>query len=236
MNSLYLITRPTDEVVTLAEAKAQLRKTDTDSDDMIEALIDAAVAQIDPASGGWLGRAIRPQTWELRGDGFPCYYVGCGYDRSFHRAYEVALPYPPLISVDSVKYDDSNGVEQTLGENVGYRVFGLGSIGKASIAPIHGGSWPSSIRCDPESVRIRFTCGYPTDFGNSPPTDILPAPIKQAVLLMVKHLWGLGERNLFVSAETVDGVGSRNFVVSDNAAAVMKTATEGLLGPYRVFE
>jgi uncharacterized phiE125 gp8 family phage protein len=234
--SLYLITRPDDDVVTLGEAKAQLRITTTDNDDMIQALIDAAVAQIDPASGGWLGRAIRPQTWELRGNGFPCYYEGCGYTRNFHRAYACELPYPPLISVDSVKYDDGEGVERTLVENTGYRVFGLGSIGKASITPVYNGSWPSSVRADAESVRIRFTCGYPIDFGNSPPTDILPVPIKQAVLLMVKHLWGLGERNLFVSAETVDGVGSRNFVVSENAAIVMKAATENLLAPYRVYD
>lgn len=234
--SLHLITRPDDEVVTLAEAKAQLRITTSDNDDMIAALIEAAVAQIDPAGGGWLGRAIRPQTWELRSNGFPCYYIGCGYSRDFHRAYELELPYPPLISVDSVKYDDGNGVEQTLVEDVGFRVFGLGSIGKASIAPVYGGSWPSSVRCDPESVRIRFTSGYPTDFGNSPPTDILPAPIKQAVLLMIKGLWGLGERNLFVSAETVDGVGSRQFVVTENAGMVMRTASEGLLAPYRVWD
>lgn len=233
--SLHLITRPTQDVVTLAEAKAQLRETGTSNDAMITALIAAAVAQIDPAGGGWLGRAIRPQTWEIRGDAFPCYYAGCGYDRNLHRAYGVVLPYPPLISVDSVKYLTGDGVDTTLTEGVGYRVFD-GGIGRASVAPIYGGSWPSSVRCYPESVRIRFTSGYPNNSGNSPPTDIFPAPIKQAVLLMVKHLWGLGERNLFVSAETVDGVGSRNFVVSENAATVMKAATEGLLAPYRVFE
>lgn len=236
ITSLHLITRPDDEVVTLVEAKAQLRETGTSNDDMIQALIDASLAQIDPAAGGWLGRAIRPQTWELRSDVFSCYYSGSGYSRNFRRAHELALPYPPLISVDSVKYDDGNGVEQSLAEGTGYRVFGLGSIGKASIAPIHNGTWPSSVRCDPESVRIRFTSGYPTDFGNSPPTDILPAPIKQAVLLMIKSLWGLGERNLFVSAETVDGVGARQFVVTENAGLVMKSASENLLAPYRVWD
>lgn len=234
--SLHLIEAPTDEIASLAEAKAQLRITNSDSDDMIEALIDAAVMQIDPAGGGWLGRAIRPQTWELRCSGFPCYYVGSGYERNFHRAYEMVLPYPPLLSVDSVKYDDGDGVEQTLVEGVGYRVFGLAGIGKASIAPVYNGSWPSSVRCDPESVRVQFTCGYDPSFGNSPPVDQLPAPIKQAVLLMVRYLFGLGERNLFVSSETVDGVGSRNYVVSENAAAVMKRASESLLGPYIVWD
>lgn len=220
--SLYLITVPTEDVVTLDEAKAQLRETGTSHDDMITALIAAAVSQIDPAGGGWLGRALRPQTWEIRGNGFPWY--------------SIELPYPPLISVDSIKYDDGAGVEQTLIEGAGFRVIGLGGRNKTSIAPIYNGYWPSSVRCDAESVRIRFTCGYPIDSGDSPPTDTLPQPIKQAVLLMVKHLWGLGERNLFVSAETVDGLGSRQFVVSENAALVMKSASESLLATSRVWD
>lgn len=220
--NLYLITAPTEDVISLEEAKAQLRETATNHDDMIAALIDAAVSQIDPAGGGWLGRALRPQTWELRGDGFPWY--------------SIELPYPPLISVDSVKYDDGDGVEQTLIEGVGFRVIGLGGRNRAEIAPIYNGYWPSSVRCDSESVRIRFTAGYPISSGDSPSVDALPQPIKQAVLLMVKHLWGLGERNLFVSAETVDGLGSRQFVVSENAALVMRTASESLLATSRVWE
>lgn len=230
--SLHLITPPTDEVVTAAEARAQLRLPTSVTDDMIEALIDAAVEQIDPAGGGWLGRALRPQTWEIRSDGFPCYYEGRGYARDVRSAYEVELPYPPLLIVDSVKYDDSDGVERTLVEGTGFRVLGLGSRRRARIAPVYNGSWPSSVRCDAESVRIRFTAGYEVSSG----VDPLPAPIKQAVLLMVKNLLALGERNLFVSAETVDGVGSRQFVVSENAANVMRAAAEGLLSTLRVYE
>jgi uncharacterized phiE125 gp8 family phage protein len=232
--SLHLITAPTDDVVTLAEAKRQLRITNDDSDEMITALIAAAVAQLDPAGGGWLGRALRPQTWELRSDSFPCWYAGCGYDRNFRRQFTFELPYPPLMSVDSVKYDDDDGVEQTLTEGVGYRVIGLGSINRTSIAPIYNGSWPPSARRDAESVRVRFTAGYPVAADGAP--DSLPGPIKQAALLMVRHLYGLGERNLFVSGETVDGVGSRTYVVTENAAAVMKAASESLLSTYRVWD
>lgn len=233
--SLHLITSPDEEVVTLAEAKAQLRITDTSSDDLITALIMAAVNQIDPAGGGWLGRALRPQTWELRSDGFPYGYCGSGYHRNFRVQNEIVLPYPPLISVDSVKYFDTVGVEQTLTEGVGYRVLGLGSINGAGIAPVYGGSWPSA-RCDAESVVVQFTCGYDVTDGNSPPTDLLPAPIKQAVLLMVKDLFHLGERNLFIGSETVDGVGARQFIVTENATMVMRAASENLLSTYRVWE
>lgn len=231
--SLHLITPPTDDVVTVDEARAQLRLSDSITDAMIGALIKAAVDQLDPAGGGWLGRALRPQTWELRSNGFPYGYLGSGYTRDFHTgcgAFE--LPYPPHLLVEHVKYDDGDGVEQTLVEGTGFRVIELGSIGKAYVSPVYNGSWPTSVRSDVESVRVRFMSGYEISTGADP----LPPPIKQAVLLMAKHLLGLGERNLFVSAESVDGVGSKQFVVSENAAMVMKQASESLLSTYRVYD
>lgn len=232
MSSLHLITAPTDDVVTVDEARAQLGLASSVTDATVEAVIAAATAQLDPAGGGWLGRALRPQTWELRLDGFPCYYEGCGYARrSLRYAYALELPYPPLLTVDSVKYDDGDGVEQTLTQGVGFRVLGADSTGRSRIAPIYNETWPTSVLCDAESVRIRFTSGY--EIGTAP--DPLPAPIKQAIMLMAKHLIGLSERNLFISGETVDGVGSKNFVVTENAATVMKSASEALLSTYRVY-
>lgn len=210
----YLITAPTADVVTLAEAKAQLRITGTSQDTMIEAMIDAVVAALDPATQGWLDRALRSQVWELRLPHFPCG--------------NIKLPYPPLISVDSVKYDDTGGVERTLTLTSGYRVFGIGQFNKAYIAPPYLQYWPTA-RCDKESVRIRFTCGYPA----SP--DTLPAPIKQAVLLGVRALYSLGERSMFESQSSVDGVGEKRWVVSDAGAKVLQDATDRLLAPFRVY-
>lgn len=229
--SLYLIEAPTDDVVTLAEAKTQLRVSGSADDAIIEALIQSAVDQIDPAGGGWLGRALRPQTWELRGNGFPCWYDGCGYARNFHKAYWAPLPYPPLIAVDSVKYDDGDGVEQTLVEGTDFRVF-QGGIGQASIAPVYNGSWPSSVRCDPESVRIRFTAGYENASG----VDEMPSPIKQAVIMMVKSLRDVHTQNLLLSEKTIEGVSTRRYIVTENAAKLMKSVSESLLEPYRVWE
>lgn len=229
--SLYLITAPTDEVVTLAEAKTQLRVSGSTDDVLIEALIQSAVDQIDPAGGGWLGRALRAQTWELRGPAFPCWYDGCGYSRNFHKAYWAELPYPPLIAVDSVKYLDGDGVDTTLVEGVGYRVF-QGGISQAYIAPIYNETWPSSVRCDPESVRIRFTAGY--EIGSA--GDEMPSPIKQAVIMMVKSLFDVHTQNLLLSEVTIEGVSTRRYIVSENAAKLMKSVSESLLGPYRVWE
>lgn len=230
--SRYLIEGPTDDVVTLDTAKLHLKVTADDQDELIQLMIDAAVAHLDPAKGGWLGRALRPQTWEIRSAGFPVYYCGSGYGRDFRQVSAIELPYPPLLTVDSVKYDDGDGVEQTLTEGVGYRVIGLGGNEKSYVAPVYNSAWPTSVRSDHESVRVRFTSGYELSSG----VESMPAPIQQAVLLMVKQMFGLGERNLFVSSETVEGLGTRSFVVSDRAAAIMKSASENLLQPYRVFE
>lgn len=230
---LYLITPPTQDVVSLTEAKAQLRVTGSDDDTMIEALILAAVNQLDPAGGGWLGRALRPQTWEWRGEAFPYWYEGCGYARNYRCVYAAELPYPPLIAVDSVKYDDGDGVEQTLVEGTGYRVFGVGAIDKGRIEPVYNGSWPSSVRADHESVRIRFTSGYE---GSSANDDDLPAPIKQAVIIMVKQLYEMSKRDASLSQITIEGVDSRSYVLSENTVKVLKGVAESLVQPYRVWD
>jgi hypothetical protein len=57
--SLHLITPPDEDVISLSDVKVQLRVTGTDDDALIQALIDASVAQLDPAGGGWLGRALQ---------------------------------------------------------------------------------------------------------------------------------------------------------------------------------
>jgi hypothetical protein len=235
--SLHLIAAPTDEVVTLEEAKAQLRITNNDSDELIRALIDSAVAQIDAAGGGWLGRALSPQTWELRLNEYPYGYAD--YDQTYWRccyvgatcptgtySYQIELPYPPLISVDSVKHYDTDGVDTTLVENTDYRVVGLGSIGRASVAPIYNGSWPTLVRTDFGSVRVRFTAGYSAG---------VPAPIKQAVLLACRDLWSLNERNLYLRSESAPGLASYEWTVSEMAGKVIRSASESLLSTYRVY-
>ena len=222
--SLYLIEPPDETVISLADAKKHLRVTTTDNDGVIQAMLDAAVAQLDPASGGWLGRALRPQIWELRLPGFPC---GAHYR---YPSSDIELPYPPLIEVVSFKYDDSNGAEQTLAANTGYRVLGIGTLGKACVAPPYNGSWPSA-RNDGESVRIRFNCGYESDAD----VVLFPAPIRQAILLALSHFWGLSERNLFLSEETIQGVSTFRWTVSDAARSAIMSASDNLLSAYRQF-
>lgn len=223
-----LITPPTQDVVTLDEAKAQLRVTGTDQDDLIAAIISAAVNEFDPAGGGYLGRALRPQTWELRLSSF--YQSGTGAVRVPSPYATIELPVPPLISIVSVKYDDVDGVEHTLTQNTDFKVLGSGGLGKQSIAPLYGKVWPTT-RYYPESVRIKFTAGY--DSAGNP--DTLPAPLKQAIHLAARNVYSLGERSLYQSMKTIAGVSETRWIVSDAASTIIRTAVESLVSPYRVF-
>jgi uncharacterized phiE125 gp8 family phage protein len=162
---VVVITPPDFAVVSLDEAKAQLRVDHDDDNDLIETLIEVATQHID-GSAGWLGRALISQTLELQLDRFP----NCG----------VLLPYPPVAGpVTSVKYDDADGVEQTANSS-SYRL--VGPSGRPRFELEYGATWPST-RCQTAAVRIRYVAGY----GES--GDDVPAPIRHAILLMVSELY-----------------------------------------------
>jgi uncharacterized phiE125 gp8 family phage protein len=170
MTQIYtLITAPDVEPVTLAELKTHLRITDTDTDRdaMLTALLLSARVHIDGKSG-YLGRAINTQTWELRLDSFPD---------------EIVIPLPPLQSVTSVKYIDTDGVEQTLSTDI-YQVT---TDDPATIVEKYGQSWPST-RDEKEAVRVRFVAGY----GDS--ADDVPEPFKTAIKFHVEALYDKDER------------------------------------------
>lgn len=227
--ALILITPPDQDVVTLDDAKAQLRITGTDQDDLIGSMISAAVNEFDPSGGGWLGRALRLQTWELRLSSF--YRANCDSRADTVAArMAIELPYPPLVNIVSVKYDDQAGVERTLVEGTGFRVLNSGGLGKQSIAPLFNQFWPLA-RLDAESVRIKFTAGYDSDVDPDP----LPATIKQAIHLAVRNIYSLGERSMFQSMKNIYGVSETRWVVSPDGSKVIRDAVENMLSPYRIW-
>ncbi|MCA0025477.1 MULTISPECIES: head-tail connector protein [unclassified Mesorhizobium] len=158
--NIVVITPPAP-VVTLEEAKAQLRVDFGDDDAFISGLIAAVQGNID-GPDGWLGRAIGVQTLEMRLPSF------CGWDGSSC----IPLRCPPVTAPVSVKYIDGDGVEQTF-DSDSYRL-----VGDDMIAPAYSVSWPSA-RHDHDSVKIRYTAGY----------EQVPPPIKAAILLNVAHLY-----------------------------------------------
>lgn len=165
-----LVTRPTGEPVSLAEARKHLRISTADLDAVIAAQIISAREFVE----GYTRRALAQQTWDFTYDWeWPC-------DRD---GYRIIPAIAPLISVTHVKYVDANGATQTLAANQ-YQVVGVGDDSLPRIVPAYGISWPS-VRDQPEAVTVRCVCGY--QFG-SPAIASIPQALKQAMLLHVEIL------------------------------------------------
>lgn len=165
---IEILEAPGDRIVTLDEMKAHLRVDHTDDDALIQAYTMAAEQRID-GPRGICGRAFRPQRLRASFPGFGA---------------RISLPFPPLISVDSLTYLDSNGDEQTFAESGQWRVIGANTEQGAEIVPLSGVAWPSLLATsDGDLVRVTFTAGYQS-FA-SPENDVLPEIIKAAVKLIV---------------------------------------------------
>ena len=207
MTRLVLTTVPAVEPLTASEAKARLNLSSAD-DTVINALIKAARQELD-GWGGWLGRALISQTWTM--------YLG-GFSDC------IAVPLPPVQSIASIKYIDPDGVEQTLGTGV----YQLMPGNPVTIVRKFDQAWPD-VRQQDDAVRVAFVAGY-----GAAGSDV-PENIRSAICLRVASLYPLMERNLFVSEDTVEGVGTVKYTVSQNAGGIMDKAIESLLSPYRVW-
>jgi uncharacterized phiE125 gp8 family phage protein len=86
---------------------------------------------------------------------------------------------PPLASVTSIKYIDTDGVEQTLSAS-NYLVDAISR--PAQIEEAYGMSWPS-VRSQRNAVVVRFVAGY----GDAA-TDV-PACIKDWMLFHINTMW-----------------------------------------------
>ncbi|RMF11098.1 MAG: hypothetical protein D6773_00370 [Alphaproteobacteria bacterium] len=151
--------------VSLAEAKAHLNVDFADDDALITALIDAATEYFDGWSGT-LGRALITQTWQQAMSAFPA-------------SVRLWLPLAPVQSITSVQYYDAADVLQTFAaSNYRLQADGAGPY----IELVSGASWPNvGVRDD--AVIVTFVAGY----GNTG-ADV-PEPIRQAILLLIGHLY-----------------------------------------------
>ena len=162
-------TTPATEPVTLEEAKVQCRIENTFEDDEITGIIIAARIQAQLN----LNRAIITQTIDS--------YYDC-----FQNFFEL----PPLQSVSSITYLDSNGDSQTLATS--QYVVDSKSI-PARVTPAYGVSWPSTYD-QTNAVTIQFIAGY------GAASDV-PESIKQWIKLQVSHYFD--NRNPVIVGTTV---------------------------------
>ena len=156
----YVVTvPPATEPLTLTEVKAHLRVDGADSDTLLTAQIQAAREHAET----YLNRALITQTVQARYDYF---------------TEDMYVPKPNLQSVTSVKYIDTNGVEQTLNATL-YKVDTFSVPGR--IVPAYGEIWPS-VRNEINAITIEYVAGYAD-------ADAVPQAIKQALLLHIGHMF-----------------------------------------------
>jgi uncharacterized phiE125 gp8 family phage protein len=167
---LKLVSLPTIEPVTLAEAKAHLR-LDTEADDAyVSALIVAARERVEL----FLRRALITQIFEYTIDQFPAnkYLI---YTTSF-----IDLPRPPLRSVDWIKYIDAAGNQQTLPPEVYVVDASSNEMGRVALA--WNQFWPIT-RWSINSIVIRFVAGY----GDK--AEDVPQAIRHGILIEISNLY-----------------------------------------------
>ena len=150
--------------VTLAEARAHLRVDDTAEDALITALIAVATQ----TASDRLQRALVPTRYRLTVDSFPD---------------ALELHMPPIISVESVKYIDINGSQQTI-DPLDYVVDTVSAPGY--VVPAYGRTWPTT-QDRINAVEVEYTAGYES--------SAIPVPIKQWALLAIGDMYANRERS-----------------------------------------
>lgn len=156
---LKVITAPTVEPISVAEAKLQSVIGVTADDGLLAIMISAARE----AGESLTRRSFAPKTLELVLDAFP---LG-----------EIELPESPITAITSVTYIDEDGAEQTMPSDE-YDVDIESLVGR--ISPLDGELWPDT-KVIKNAVRIRYTAGWTA--SNIPPA------IKQWLMVTVAGLY-----------------------------------------------
>lgn len=167
MLDLELVTPPTKtalDVVSVADMVAHLRLSPslaanaTWQKNITDAIEDAFEKLDGP--NGQLNRIILPSTWKRYISSFP------------PKGFTISMPYPPLISIDSIVYTDGNGSPVTV-DQVDY------SVNKLYVGEISSTlSWPS-MSAGNRAVTITFQAGYAD--------DKYPKPLKRLIKLLAAH-------------------------------------------------
>ena len=156
MRATVVSTAATVYPVALDDAKQHLGITWDDHDSLIRLAIASATSVVE----SYTHRALVTRTSETRFDGF---------------APSLWLPDPPLQSVTSVSYIDSNG-DLTVVDTSVYTVDTYSQPGRVHEA--YGQTWPTP-RDEPHSVRIVHVHGY----GTTP--ESIPPALYRGLLLLV---------------------------------------------------
>ena len=211
MAGLTISTAWSETAITLAEAKTHLRLEGSDDDTYLNALISTAQFAVEK----YTGRAITNQTLKLGLDGLPYADDNKYYPEGFFTAPDInrslgyiVLPRPPLVSVTHLKYYDEDNTATTFATS-NYHVDTQTEPGRLVLK--RGKTFPSASDLrTANAYEITYVAGY----GSS--RDDVPTPIKQAIKLLVAHLYEI-----------------REAVTKDSTNAIPYTIM-GMLDPYKI--
>ncbi|MCY4129019.1 MAG: hypothetical protein OXG15_07230 [Gammaproteobacteria bacterium] len=166
-NSVSVKTPPTLKPLVPADIRTHLNLGTADAtDDYLNLLIDAAIAQVDGGADG-IGYAMLAQTWLLTFD-------------NFKWSSPIDLLGWPVNNLVSIKYAENEQSEiQTLNPNL-YSLVKERTI--AQVYPINTDGewsyWPTDLDYRPGKVQVEYT------LGAASAADV-PADLKMALLMMI---------------------------------------------------
>lgn len=182
--SPILITPPAAELITLDEAKQQVRRDDDDDNAILTRLIAVVMSHLDGIDG-ILGRALIAQTWSQDFDSFPAGAILC-------------LGLAPVISITGIDYFDTDNAAQTY-DGANFSAFNRAKESYVKLG--YASSWPSYYERD-DAVTVTYQAGYGAT------ADKVPPAIKHAALMLLSHYYENREAVLTgtISAELPLGV------------------------------
>lgn len=162
--TLELKTEPVNFAVLFTVFKTHLRIEHNSEDTYIKLVLQSAVKTLED----WVGRSFVNQVWKLTLEGkeFPPNKTFIKFSR------------PPLVSLDSFKWWDTDDTEQTITVATVLSV-STGELSKAFLK--NGQSWPSGVRWN-HSAELEYTSGYGTE-------DKVPQPLQNAVMMLGAHYY-----------------------------------------------
>lgn len=162
-----LVSAPAAKIaVSLEAAKRHLVIDHAADDTLITLLLEAATTYAER----YCNRVFLAQTWQALFPAFPV--IDPCADTFLELSRGTLADDAPIV-----KYLDTAGVEQTLSASV-YTVDDASDPGRVRLAPDQ--EWPSTLaRWD--AVRVEYVAGYNE--------DEVPAPIQQAILLLVAQMY-----------------------------------------------
>jgi uncharacterized phiE125 gp8 family phage protein len=188
------------QAVDLATAKAAQRLEGSDEDALLSGFLRAAIGAIERMTGKNLTQKVETQVV----NGFGAFCGGAPYYQAGRSVgHGIRLWKGPVSSILDVKYDDANGVEQTLSS------FRLVEGANAQLLPAYNEIFPVTA-FGPGSVRISYVAGYE-------PAE-LPPELSQAAILLFGH-WN-ANREAAIASERA-------------AAVELPLGVQMLIDPYR---